>query len=284
MGEVRHHRSVIDAHQHFVVPDRVRYPDLEQAMPQINRRLLPADLEPQLRAAGVDGTVLVQAANDSAETVLMLELASQVPWVLGVVGWVPLDTPEAAEAALSEVGRHPKLVGVRYLIHREPDPGWLSAPERIEALRSLALQGLVYEVVALAKGHLENALTIAEQVPELTVVIDHLGGPYVRGGRWEPWASVMTELAQHSRCVIKYSGLDPIEDSVEGYKPYVDHIFDRFPVERIMWASNWPATRLGDSYQLIVEDSLRLMPDLPSPEREHVFHTTARRTYGLAQQ
>ena len=273
---------MIDAHQHFVFPDRVRYPDLEQAMPEINRRLAPDDLEPQLRAADVEGTVLIQAANDPAETVLMLELASRTPWVLGVVGWLPLDTPETAAVALSAIADHPKLVGIRYLIHRQPDPDWLSAPDRIEALRILAQRGLVYEVVALAKGHLENALSIADQVPELTLVIDHLGGPYVRGNRREPWASIMSELAQHSSCVVKFSGLDPIDGSVEGYQPYVDHIVDQFSPGRIMWASNWPATRLGGSYQLIVDDSFSLLPEMTATERTQVFDGTARRTYGLA--
>jgi L-fucono-1,5-lactonase len=273
-----HHSLVIDAHQHFVFPDRVRYPDLERAMPQINRSLTPADLEPQLRAANVAGTILVQAANDLAETSLLMEVAAQVPWVLGVVGWIPLETPEVAAAALSRVAG-PALVGMRYLIHREPDPAWLSAPERLESLRFLAQQGLVYELVALAKGHLENGLSIAERVPDLSLVIDHLGGPYVRGNRWEPWASIMGELAQHPGCVVKYSGLDPIGGSTTGYRPYVEYLLEKFGPERIMWASNWPATRLGGSYQLIVEDSLRLLPELTSEEREFVFEGTARRTY-----
>lgn len=249
-------------------------------MPEINRRVAPDDLEPQLRLADVEATVLVQAANDSAETVLMLELASRTPWVLGVVGWLPLDTAETAAAALTAIAGHPKLVGIRYLIHRQPDPGWLSAPGRIAALRFLAQQGLAYEVVALAKGHLENALIIADQIPELTLVIDHLGGPHVRRNRWEPWASIMRELAQHSRCVVKYSGLDPFDGSVEEYRPYVEHIFDQFPARRIMWASNWPATRLGGSYQRIVDDSLSLLPDLALSDRAEVFEATARRTYG----
>jgi L-fuconolactonase len=200
------------------------------------------------------------------------------------VGWVPLETPEAAATALAEIAGHPKLVGIRYLIHRESDPGWLSAPARIEALRVLAQQGLAYEVVALAKGHLENAVTLADQIPELTLVIDHLGSPYVQGRRWEPWASIMSDLAQHDQCVVKYSGLDQIGESVEEYRPYVDHVFDRFPAERITWASNWPASRLGGPYDLIVDDSLRLLPQLTPDERASVFETTARRTYGLVVQ
>ena len=68
---------------------------------------------------------------------------------------------------------------------------------------------------------------------------------------------------------------------VEGYRPYVDHIFEQFGPERIMWASNWPATRLGGAYDLIVDDSLRLLPQLTSDEREQVFDGNARRTYRL---
>jgi L-fuconolactonase len=271
---------VIDAHQHFVFPDRVSYPDLERAMPQINRMLVPADLEPQLRAAKVDGTILVQAANDLAETRVLLDVVAEIAWVLGAVGWIPLESPAAAAAELAKF-TGPELVGVRYLIHREPDPEWLSAPPRLDALRLLADQHLVYELVALAKGHLDNALTIAERIPELTLVIDHLGGPNVRGNRWEPWASIMSRLAEHSGCIVKYSGLDPVEGSTSGYRPYVDFVFEHFGPERIMWASNWPASRLGDSYQLLVDDSLRLLPSLTPAERDQVFDRTARRTYGL---
>ncbi|HEX4018053.1 MAG TPA: amidohydrolase family protein [Frankiaceae bacterium] len=270
---------MIDAHQHFVFPDRVRYPDLERAMPQINRRLAAADLEPELRTAGVDGTILVQAANDLAETRLLMEVAAGTPWVLGAVGWIPLESPDVAAAALAQVNG-PELVGVRYLIHREPDPAWLSARPRLDSLRLLAV-GLVYELVTLAKGHLENAVAISERVPEVTLVIDHLGSPYVRGNRWEPWASIMSRLAQNSECVVKYSGLDPIDGSVEAYRPYVDYVFDTFGPERIMWASNWPASRLGGSYQLLVDDCLRLLPELTPTERELVFDATARRTYRL---
>src|SRR5690606_11805345 len=107
----------------------------------------------------------------------------------------------------------PNLVGVRHLIHREPDPAWLQTEPVIDALRVLASRGLVYELVALAKGHLDNAPKLIEAVPALDLVIDHLGGPNVRKQRWEPWATLMARAAEHSRCTVKMSGLDPIDGS-----------------------------------------------------------------------
>src|SRR5690606_46442 len=137
-----------------------------------------------------------------------LEVAHEHDWVLGVVGWVPLHDADAASDALARFD-DPLLVGVRHLIHREPDPAWLASPPVLAALRVLADRGLAYELVALAKGHLDNLVAIVERVPQLTLVIDHLGGPNVRGERWEPWASLMRAAAQHPNCAVKVSGLDP---------------------------------------------------------------------------
>jgi L-fuconolactonase len=257
----------------------VTYPDIAAAMPEIHRSFGPDDLEPLLAAAGVDGTVLVQAANDLTETALLLGVASQLDWVLGVVGWIPLGDAADTAAALDQFS-DPALVGVRHLIHREPDPRWLSSPATIEALRVLAARGLAYDVCALAKGHLDNAPAVAEQVPDLTIVIDHLGGPYVRGDRWEPWASLIADTATHDRCFVKFSSLDPIDGSVERYRPYVEHVFEHFGDDRVMWASNWPATRRGESYQQMVDDSFALLPVPAGAATDAVFGANARRAYG----
>lgn len=270
---------MIDAHHHLVFPDRVPYPDLETHMPAIHRHIGPEQLAPLLADAGVTGTICVQATNHDDETALLLDLAARIEWLLGVVGWVPLHDPDITAKALD---RHddPALVGVRYLIHREPDPAWLSTPTVLASLQVLADRGLVYELVALGKGHLDNLRAIIENVPELTLVIDHLGGPNVRGGRWEPWASLMAEAAQHPRCAVKLSGLDPVDSSVEPYRRYVEHVLEHFGPSRVMWASNWPATRLGDGYRVMLDDALALLRPLSGDELDAVLGANARRVYG----
>lgn len=272
--------EVIDAHHHLVFPQHVAYPDLAEHMPAIHRRVEPGELEPLLADARVDGTICVQATNDERETTLLLDVAREHDWLRAVVGWIPLHDPDAAGDALDRVAS-PVLVGVRHLIHREPDPAWLAAEPVLASLRLLAERSMVYELVALAKGHLDNALPIVEHVPELTLVIDHLGGPYVRGDRWEPWASLMGATAQHPRCAVKLSGLDPIDGSVEPYRRYVEHVVEVFGAERVMWASNWPATRLGAGYRAMLDDALDLLPELTPDERAAVFGANARRVYGL---
>jgi L-fuconolactonase len=270
--------EVIDAHHHLVYPDRVGYPDLATHMAAIHRSFTPADLAPLLDEAGVDATICVQAANDEAETALLLEVAHEVEWVLGVVGWLPVHDPEATRRALDRFD-DPVLVGCRYLIHRQPDPSWLSSDAVVESLGVLAGAGLAYELVALAKGHLDNAPEVLDRVPDLDLVIDHLGGPHVRGGRWEPWASIMASAAQHPRCTVKLSGLDPIDGTVAPYRPYVDHVLEHFGPDRVMWASNWPATRLGDGYRVMLDDARGFLAGLSPAETDAVLGANARRVY-----
>jgi L-fuconolactonase len=79
----------------------VRYPRQnagDPAFTPIQRSFGPADLQPELQAAGVFASVTVQAADSSEENDILLAHAAQTPWIAGVVGWIPLDRPD--EAAL----------------------------------------------------------------------------------------------------------------------------------------------------------------------------------------
>ncbi len=65
-------------------------------MDVLKRDFLPGDLEPELRRAGFEGCVAVQARQTLEETRWLLELADRNPFIVGVVGWVDLCSPEAA--------------------------------------------------------------------------------------------------------------------------------------------------------------------------------------------
>ena len=78
----------IDAHQHFWRLARGDYGWLTPAKGSIHRDFGPADLTPLLARAGIDATVLVQAAPTVDETRFLLELARTTPVVAGVVGLV----------------------------------------------------------------------------------------------------------------------------------------------------------------------------------------------------
>ena len=168
---------IIDTHQHLWNLDRVAYPWLVPAFGPIARTFEPAELEPQLAPAGVTHTVLVQSANSYADTEYMFEMAAAYPWISGVVGWVPLLFPDVAGRAIERFKKNPLFRGVRHLIHNEADPKWLLQAEVIEGLKLLADAGLTFDVVATLPEHMECIPVICEKVPNLKMVIDHLGQP-----------------------------------------------------------------------------------------------------------
>src|SRR5688500_11166933 len=106
----------VDTHIHIWNFERASYAWLEGNTSLLNRSYLIEELEPQLNAAKVTEGVLVQAANTVEETLYMLEVAEQTPWLKGVVGWLPLMQPEEVAAILSTgYATHPLFKGVRHL-------------------------------------------------------------------------------------------------------------------------------------------------------------------------
>ncbi len=77
---------IVDCHQHFWDLEKVEYSWLVPDYGPIYRTFKPAELEPQLAAAGVDRTALVQSANSFEDTDSMLAHAAAQAWIGAVVG------------------------------------------------------------------------------------------------------------------------------------------------------------------------------------------------------
>src|SRR5215475_12772365 len=98
---------IIDAHQHFWDPARADYPWMEAAeLAPIRRAFGPADLAPLLQASGIDASILVQCRSSLEETEQFLRIASETPFVAGVVGWADL-TDGGLDEALDRLRRLP---------------------------------------------------------------------------------------------------------------------------------------------------------------------------------
>ncbi|WP_248964074.1 amidohydrolase family protein [Sphaerisporangium perillae] len=278
--------TIIDAHQHFWNLETGSYPWLTPDSGPIYRTFEPEELIPQLAAAGVDRTVLVQAADSYADTDAMLAQADACDFVAAVVGWVPLLRPAEAAEALERYRRHPSFVGVRHLIHDEPDPDWVVQEPVIESLGLLAEAGLTFDVVAVLPRHLEHVPVLAERVPGLRLVIDHLAKPPIREREWEPWASLLARAAEHPNVYAKVSGLntaaDPATWTAEDLRPYVDHALEVFGPDRLMYGGDWPMAILAGDYAKVWRETGVLLAGLPEADRAAVLGGTACRFYGKA--
>lgn len=272
---------VVDAHHHFLDPDRIDYPFL-RFLPELSRFTGPADLAAHREEAGVLATVPVQAADHLDETHFLLEQARNTAWIPGVVGWLPLASPEATARELDRLVGEP-LCGVRHLIHDEADPDWVVGDAVLRSLAELASRRLAFDLSAFEPRHIRHVRRLAEQVPDLDVVLCHFGMPRLHENEWEPWASAFAEAAEHPRCVVKISGLDMTIGGcdAERFRPYMDHALRHFGPERMIWASNWPVSLRGQGYAELLHTAQGLLAELSPPERAAVFGGTANRVYRL---
>lgn len=276
---------IIDAHQHFWNLDRVAYPWLTPAYGPIYRTFEERDLEPHLDTFGVEGTVIVQSMDSYEDSDYMLEVADRWPRIAGVVGWVPLTRAEEAASVLDRYQRDQRFVGVRHLIHEDPDPDWLLRSDVQDGLTLLAERDLAFDVVAVLPRHLEHVPVLAERHPGLRLVIDHLAKPPVKDRGWEPWAGLIARAAEHRNVYAKISGLNTAADwetwSADDLRPYVEHVLQAFGAERLMFGGDWPVAVLAGDYPKVWRETEKLLTEIDEGARARVLGATAAEFYRL---
>ena len=182
----------VDAHHHLWDPGRRAYPWMDESVAAIRRPFGVEDLEAAAGPQGFGRTVVVQAVSSLEETEELLAVAAASDRVVGVVGWVDLADPEVA-STLAVLRARPggqALVGVRHQVHDEPDPGWLLRDQVLAGLGAVAAAGLAYDLL-VRERELPAARALAERLPELTLVVDHLAKPRIREAAMDPWLSLI---------------------------------------------------------------------------------------------
>ena len=86
-------------------------------------------------------------------------------------------------------------MGIRHLIHDEPDPDWVLQPPVIESLGALAEHGMAYDFVGVLLRHLEHVPVLAAAVGDLHIVIDHLNKPPVGTDGYARWVDLIGAAA-----------------------------------------------------------------------------------------
>ena len=274
----------IDAHQHFWDLQRGDYGWLTPDLAPLYKNFAPADLTPLLKATGVDGTVLVQAAPTLAETRYMLSLADQHDYIRGVVGWVDFEADEVLDT-IAELAAQPKLVGIRPMIHNIEDSDWMLKKQFIPVFKQLILKNLVFDALT-RPVHLRNLKQLLDHHPDLNVVIDHGSKPEIEDDAFEPWAAQMADIAATSTASVKLSGLVTEAGSdwtVEQLKPYVNHLLKHFGPARMIWGSDWPVCTLASTYDQWHSATNALLNGLSEKEKKDVLGHNAIRVYGLGQ-
>ncbi len=278
----------IDAHQHYWQPLRGDYDWMPKDDPILARAYAPRDLEPRLKAHGIEKTVLVQAAATVYESEYLLGIADATDSVAGVVGWVDFERPDDIEH-LRRLAAHPKFLGVRPMIQDIPDVNWMLRDDVQWGFRAVCDLGLTFDALGFP-AHLDNFLTLLKRYPDMRVVIDHCMKPRIRDHAQAPeafrhWADGMARLADQTGAFCKFSGLvtEAREDwTIGDLRPCADHVVQSFGADRLMWGSDWPVCRLRAPYDRWRATAQELVADLDAADRAWIFGGSAVKFYGFA--
>ncbi len=168
--------------------------------------------------------------------------------------------------------------------------------------RILARKGLSFDAW-LFFPQLPELVDFANAVPDLTIILNHIGGlirigPYARRDEevHAAWKRGIAAAAECPNINIKLGGfglpragfgwhtrVKPVgsEELAEAIAPYVGYCLEQFGPERCMFESNFPVDKVSFSYNVLYNAFKRLSKSYSAAERAAMFHDTAARVYRI---
>jgi len=236
---------IIDTHQHFW--------NIE-----IPRGKAPDDYRIFAAPEGITGTILRLAESEDA-----LALAAVEPLIVAVCGGIKRGPGFGAE--LEKFSANPLFRGICYMGRDIED---VEKDNFLADLQKLAAKDLQLDLLRVCPGFfggpkamqamytgtqksLEAMFTIAERVPSLRIVVEHIGGMPIDGGPPnKEWDALFRRMAKYPQIYIKVSGLmerattradgERATEAFSFYRPTLEALWNIFGQDRLFYGSDWP--------------------------------------------
>jgi L-fuconolactonase len=201
--------------------------------------------------------------------------------------------------------------GIRHTVTWDPHPeignreqeGVLATDAFRAGARVLARMGLSLDT-GLSFPQLPELAAFAKAVPDLTIVLNHLGGlnrsgPY--GNRDDEvlptWRRGIAAVAECPNVRLKLGGIGmprlgfdwhtrskPIgsEELAASMAPFMTYCIEQFGPERCMFESNFPPDKVSFSHHILFNAFKRFSKGYSAAERAALFHDTAARAYRIS--
>jgi predicted TIM-barrel fold metal-dependent hydrolase len=264
----------------------------------------PEELKP------VGETGFVQAVGEEADGAQHGKIAVNA----GIVGYANLALGDAVTPVLEahiEAGKG-RFRGIRHASawdaspeiggYKNPPKGLLADSKFREGFAQLEKHGLSYDAWMYHPQLMELA-DLAKAFPNVTIILDHIGGPLCAGpyaGKrdeiFQQWKQGIAALAEHPNIVVKVGGCGMAnygfgwheretppgsQELAEATAPYYLWCIEQFGPGSCMFESNFPVDKVSYSYN-VMWNSFKLVSKNFSPdERAALFHDTAAKTYRI---
>ncbi len=248
MGAAAASLPIVDAHIHLFDPSRpggVPWPEKSDSV--LYRPALPERYKAVTAGLGIVAAIAIEASPLRSDNDWLLGIAKINPIIVGVVGdLVPGGQSYAAD--LTRLHADPLFLGIRYgnlwsrsLFADRQEPGFL------DGLKLLSQAGLVFESANPDPNLIHAISDIADRVPDLRIVIDHLPNaalPAEPSANKEYW-SRLRSLSQNPNVFVKLSEIPvrrngKLVTDPSSYRTVLDQIWSLFGEDRCVYGSDWP--------------------------------------------
>ena len=262
----------------------------------------PVELQPVGEVEFVQGLAAASASGVYGEARAAAAIVGHADLKLGDAVAPVLETLQAASPN--------RFKGIRHNVTWSPDPliadretkGIMANDSFRAGARVLARMGLSLDVM-LSFPQLKELADFARAVPEVPIILNHLGGISRTGiyaGKDDEiipaWREGIAAVANCPNVTCKLGGMGmprwgfgwhertiPIgsEELAESMAPWKGYCIEQFGPERCMFESNFPPDKVSFSYNVMYNAFKRLSKDYSPTERANLFHDAAVRAYRI---
>jgi len=279
---------IVDTHVHLWDLARLRLHWLEGA-PELPRAATWADYAKASAGLGIVKGVYMEVDVDPSqheeEARLVLDMCRKGDTALraAVIGGRPAS--DGFAVYIETLARDPNVKGVRQVLHGPTTPaGFCLQDAFVRGVSKLGELGLCFDLT-MRHAELPDGLKLVERASGTRFVLDHCGNPPVFGDL-SAWKRDVDRLAARPNVVGKVSG---IVASTKGRSwkpddlaPVINHMFEAFGPDRVMFGGDWPVCTLGAPLRDWVNALSEVVRDRKLDERRKLFHDNAAKFYGLA--
>ncbi len=277
--------KVVDTHTHFYDPSRPEGVPWPTKGSSLYRTVLPKDFVELKKYQPVNATVIVEASKLVEDNQWILDLVKDNPVIIGFVGRL---TPgeDMFRTHLKRFAKNPIYKGIR--INYDLLQKGLTQKQFIDDMKLMADMGLQVDLNG-GPVTLDGARRLAAQVPDLRIVVDHIGNVVIKGDEIDPqWKNYMEALADQKQVFIKISALvegaarhqpDNVPSEVTYYRPTLDVIWNQIGVDRMIFGSNWPVSERAADYVTLQKILVDYLQDKGQGALDKVFWENSKLAY-----
>lgn len=275
-------RPIVETHIHFwqvTRPGGVPWPTPAEG--PIYRDVLPQHYTAMARANGVVTAGVVEASGIVEDNQWILDLVRHDRFYSFFVGNL-----EIGASTFTRDLAHRRFVGIRGYLTGPAEGITLSAAQ-LTNLRDLARRGMTLDIISRGtKNPKDQVQALCTAVPNLRIIIDHLGGakgPAPVDPTWELEVRRLADVCPN--LYMKFSSfydmyapgdvVFPSPTDLASYKPHFDVLMSAFGAERLIWGSNWPVIELHGTFEAQIAIAEEYLAPFGTDVRDQVMFKNA---------